>query len=78
MIWKYVCSFEIDRIGSVDSMISQRERHEKEIFWELAEDIALTDITYGQDKGTLAGVFRRFFRIKPKTIDELTAEEINE
>jgi hypothetical protein len=48
-------------------MISQRERHEKEIFWELAEDIALTETMYGQDKGTLAGVFRRFFRIKPKT-----------
>ncbi len=48
-------------------MISQREKHEKEIFWELAEDIALTDIMNGQDNRTLASVFRRFFRIKPKT-----------
>jgi hypothetical protein len=27
----------------------------------------LTETMYGQDKGTLAGVFRRFFKIKPKT-----------
>ena len=43
-------------------MISPRERYESEEFWELAEDIASTDIhtgsAYGQDAGTSAGVFR--------------------
>jgi len=45
--------------------------HEGEEFWELAEDIARTDIQTkamsGQDNRTLACVFRSFFRIKPKT-----------
>ena len=43
-------------------MISPRERCESEEFWELAEDIASTDIhtgsVYGQDNGTFASVFR--------------------
>jgi len=51
-------------MGSVDSMISPRERYEKEVFWELADDISRTDIQNGQDKRS---VFQRFFRIKQKT-----------
>jgi len=57
-------SFEIDRMGSVDSMISPRERYEKEVFWELADDISRTDIQNGQGKRS---VFQKFFRIKQKT-----------
>ena len=44
-------------------MISPRERYEREEFWELAEDIASTDIhtgsADGQDTRTFAGVFRK-------------------
>jgi hypothetical protein len=54
--------------GSIDSMISPRERYEKEAFWELAEEIALTNIhttsMYGQGNGELGGVFRRFRKQK--------------
>jgi len=45
-------------------MISPRERYEKEVFWELADDISMTDIQNGQDKRS---VFQKFFRIKQKT-----------
>jgi hypothetical protein len=64
IIWKYVYSFEIDLSGIVDSMIGP---HERKVFWDIAEDIAREDIKYGRDNRTLAGVYRRFFRIKPKT-----------
>jgi hypothetical protein len=49
---------------SVGSMISPRERYEREAFWELAEDIAATEIPttsmYGQSNRKYGGVFRRF------------------
>jgi len=58
----------LKRTGSIDSMISPRERYEKEAFWELAGDIASTDIQttsmYGQGNGKLGGVFRRFRKQK--------------
>jgi hypothetical protein len=45
-------------------MISPRERYEREAFWELAEDIAATEIPttsmYGQNNRKFGGVFRRF------------------
>jgi hypothetical protein len=53
-------------MGSLDSMIGP---HERKAFWDIAEDIAMEEIMYGQDNRTLACVFRRFFRIKPKKID---------
>jgi len=44
-------------------MISPREKYEREEFWELAEDIASTDIRtssgYGQGNGTFASLFRK-------------------
>jgi hypothetical protein len=44
-------------------MISPRERYEREEFWELAEDIASTDIDTGsvhdQDNRTFTSVFRK-------------------
>ena len=44
-------------------MKSPRESYEREEFWELAEDIASTDIHtssgFGQGNGTFASVFRK-------------------
>jgi len=44
-------------------MKSPREIYEREEFWELAEDIASTDIhtgsVYDQNNGRLSGVFRK-------------------
>ena len=47
-------------------MISPRERYEKEAFWELAEDIAMTDIQTNNRT-----FFQRFFGKN----DEGAAEE---
>jgi hypothetical protein len=43
------------------------DSQERKAFWDIAEDIAMEEITYGQDNQTRAGVFRRFFKLKPKT-----------
>jgi hypothetical protein len=43
------------------------DSQERKAFWDIAEDIAMEEIEYGQDNQTKASVFRRFFGIKPKT-----------
>jgi len=53
MIWKY--AFETDSFGSMNSMISPRERNEREEFWKLAEEIGEPDIHSNT-------FFQRFFR----------------
>jgi len=47
----YICN------GSIYSMISPRERYEREEFWELADEIGMSDIHTHNQK-----FFHRFFR----------------
>ena len=44
-------------MGVMDSMISPRERYEREEFWELADQIGLTDVHTNNQT-----FFQRFFR----------------
>ncbi len=52
--------------GSVDSMMSPRERYEREEFWELADEIGMTDVHTNNQT-----FFHRFFRKN----DELTRKK---
>jgi hypothetical protein len=56
MIRKYTIT--IDKLGDEDSMISQPERGEKEEFWELAEEIGMTD-RHTTDRAFFHGFFTR-------------------
>ncbi len=56
----------IIRNGSTDFMISPRERYEREEFWELADEIGMTNV-----QSNNRTFFQRFFRKN----DELTGKK---
>jgi hypothetical protein len=56
MIWKY--AIKINMRGGADSMMRPPEREEKEEFWELAEEIGMTE-SHTTDSAFFHGFFSK-------------------